>query len=125
MGVSQSGWGKLTARQIIDLQNQGVTPDYLRAAHEAGIADLTIGDISDLRNHGVRLEEVRQVHALGFGPYNKRQLIELWTQGVRAELFQSLKDGGFVKAEPAESSKRARPACGRVISTRPGSTDPV
>jgi beta-lactamase regulating signal transducer with metallopeptidase domain len=101
-GVSQAGWGKLSVQQLIDLRQRGVSPQYLRDIREAGIRDLNIQGVIDLRSRGVQPEYPREIHALGFGPFSAQQIMDFASHGVRLDLFRALKEGGFTRLGPSE-----------------------
>ncbi|MDR3702895.1 MAG: M56 family metallopeptidase [Candidatus Sulfopaludibacter sp.] len=101
-GVSQAGWGKLSVQQLIELRQRGVSPQYLHDIREAGIRDLNIQGVIDLRSRGVQPEYPREIHALGFGPFSAPQIMDFASHGVRLDLFRALKEGGFTRLGPSE-----------------------
>ena len=123
-GLVAAGYTDLSVDEIIDLKNNGVTPAYMHALHDAGfgrprpgqlielrrngvptefvremahsrIADLTIERLVPLQQNGVVPADVRRIHVLGFGPYTTEQVIELRRHGISPDFFEGLKDSGI------------------------------
>jgi beta-lactamase regulating signal transducer with metallopeptidase domain len=97
-----NGYDDLSIDEIVELKQQGVTPDFIAGIAHSGIGKLRANGIVSLRQQGVRPEYIQDILALGFGPYSIPQFIEFKNQGVPIELFRALKDYGLVHADPAE-----------------------
>ena len=97
-----NGYGDLSVDEIIDLKNQGVSPDFIAGMSRSGIGNLRPRLLIELKQQGVRPDYVHDILALGFGPYAVNQFIEFKNQGVPIELFRALKDYGLLHAEPNE-----------------------
>jgi hypothetical protein len=79
--MNAAGWGRLTVRQIIELRNHGVQPDYVRAFKEAGYGSASLREVIEARNHGVRPEHLREAKNFG-NSLSVRQVIRLKQAGV-------------------------------------------
>jgi hypothetical protein len=92
--------GKPSPKQLIHLRNNGLSADYARAAASSHIADLTFERLVPLRQNGVNVEYVGRIHALGFGPFSTVEAIELQRNGaLRPDLFEALKESGYAKVD--------------------------
>src|SRR5262249_57268905 len=49
---------------LIELQDHGVSSDYVRAVRQEGFTNLTASDISELRDHGVEPNYLKAVKAV-------------------------------------------------------------
>jgi hypothetical protein len=60
-----STFANLTIDQLIELQNHGVDPNFMRQMQAAGFADLSIDQLIELYNHGVGPDFIHQMRAVG------------------------------------------------------------
>jgi beta-lactamase regulating signal transducer with metallopeptidase domain len=74
---------------LIDLQDHGVSSDYVRAVRQEGFTNLTASDISDLRDHGVEPSYLKAIKAVG--PNLSINAIDsLYDHGVKPEYYKSM-----------------------------------
>jgi beta-lactamase regulating signal transducer with metallopeptidase domain len=75
---------------LIDLQNHGVSSDYVRAVRQEGFTDLSASDISELRDHGVDPNYLKAIKAAG--PDLSIDAIDsLYDHGVKPDYYKSMK----------------------------------
>jgi beta-lactamase regulating signal transducer with metallopeptidase domain len=97
-----NGYGDLSVDDIINLKNNGISPDFIAGMAHSGIGKLLPGMLIALKQNGVHPDYVRDILALGFGPYTIHQFIEFKNQGVPVELFAALKEYGLTHPEPSD-----------------------
>ncbi len=107
---------------LIDLQDHGVSSDYVRAVRQEGFTDLSASDISELRDHGVEPKYLKGIKAAGPN-LSIEQIDSLFDHGVEPDSYKgfasvdsklsieeidSLRDHG-VKPEYHRSMKSVNP----------------
>jgi len=75
---------------LIDLQEHGVTSDYVRAVRQEGFTDLSASDISELRDHGVKPNYLKAIKTAGPN-LSIEQVDNLYDHGVKPEYYESMK----------------------------------
>jgi hypothetical protein len=81
------------AKDIINLHNHGVTPEYARKARELGHGK-SIDELTRLRNHGVSTDYLQAWNDSGTSPTSE-EIIKLRNHGVQAEYAAAWKKAGF------------------------------
>ena len=77
---------------LIELQDHGVSSDYVRAVRQDGFTNLTASDISMLRDHGVKPDYLKAIKAAG-PDLSIDEIDSLYDHGVKAEYYKSMKAG--------------------------------
>jgi beta-lactamase regulating signal transducer with metallopeptidase domain len=75
---------------LIDLQEHGVTSDFVRAVRQEGFTDLSASDISELRDHGVKPNYLKAIKAAGPN-LSIEQIDNLYDHGVKPDYYESMK----------------------------------
>ena len=75
---------------LIDLQDHGVSSDYVRAVRQEGFTDLSASDISELRDHGVEPKYLKAMKAAGPN-LSIEQIDSLRDHGVKPEYYRSMR----------------------------------
>jgi hypothetical protein len=76
-----AGYGKLSADEIIGLQQHGVPGDFALEARDLGYR-FTPGELIDLRNHGVDARYLKRLHDSGMQNLTESQIAQLRAHGV-------------------------------------------
>jgi beta-lactamase regulating signal transducer with metallopeptidase domain len=87
-GLRSVGLKDLTADQLISLKVQGVTPEYVRQIHAAGL-NPTVDELIGMRVQGVTPEYIRAMAAHGFKP-TINDLIGMKVQGVTPDYLDEM-----------------------------------
>jgi beta-lactamase regulating signal transducer with metallopeptidase domain len=74
---------------LIDLQDHGVSSDYLRAVRQEGFTNLTASDISNLRDHGVEPNYLKAIKAAGPN-LSIGEIDSLYDHGVKPDYYKSM-----------------------------------
>ena len=72
---------------LIDLQDHGVSSDYVRAVRQEGFTDLSASDISELRDHGVEPNYLKAIKAAGPN-LSIEQIDSLFDHGVDPDSYK-------------------------------------
>src|SRR5205085_962861 len=75
---------------LIDLQDHGVSSDYVRAVRQEGFTNLTASDISNLRDHGVEPNYLKAIKAAGPN-LSIDEIDSLYDHGVKPDYYKSMK----------------------------------
>jgi len=75
---------------LIELQDHGVSSDYVRAMRQEGFTDLSAGNISSLRDHGVEPNYLKAIKAADSN-LSIEEIDSLGDHGVKPDYFKSLK----------------------------------
>ncbi len=75
---------------LIELQEHGVTSDYVRAVRQEGFTDLSAPDISELLDHGVKPNYLKAIKAAGPN-LSIEQIDSLYDHGVKPDYYESMK----------------------------------
>ena len=93
-GLQSAGLKDLTVDEIIALKIHGVTPDYIRELHAAGI-EASNPELVALKIHEVTPEYVRSLAAAGLGNLHVREYLAAKIQGITPEFIQAIRSHGF------------------------------
>jgi hypothetical protein len=88
--MSQLGFGKLSADDLIACKIQGVTADYIAELKKNGLEVKDIHDAISYRIFDVSPEFVAGMKAAGFTGLTSKQLLAMRVQGVTPEYAQSI-----------------------------------
>lgn len=103
-GLYSVGLKNLTADQLIGLKVQGVTPEYIRQVHAAGL-NPTLDELIGMKVQGVTPEYISAMQAHGLKP-TVDDLIALKSQGVTPEYLSTMHAAGLdLTAETAIAMK--------------------
>ena len=91
--VRQEGFTNLTASEISNLRDHGVEPSYLKAIKSAN-PDLAIEAIDSLYDHGVKPDYYKSMHA-GSPQLSIDQIDSLYDHGVEPDSYK-----GFASVDP-------------------------
>jgi hypothetical protein len=72
-----------------------------------GFGKLPARDLINLHNSGVRASLFAEIHALGFGPYTPQEAVEMSQHGIRAATFAALKAAGITRLSAREAVEAA------------------
>ena len=75
---------------LIDLQDHGVSSDYVRAVRQEGFTNLTASDISNLRDHGVEPNYLKAIKTAGPN-LSIDEIDSLYDHGVKPDYYKSMK----------------------------------
>src|SRR5215469_9932579 len=75
---------------LIELQDHGVSSDYVRAVRQQGFTNLTASDISELRDHGVEPNYLKAVKAADPN-LSISEIDSLYDHGVKPDYYKSMK----------------------------------
>jgi beta-lactamase regulating signal transducer with metallopeptidase domain len=75
---------------LIELQDHGVSSDYVRAVRQEGFTNLTASDISELRDHGVEPNYLKAVKAADPN-LSISEIDSLYDHGVKPDYYKSMK----------------------------------
>jgi beta-lactamase regulating signal transducer with metallopeptidase domain len=75
---------------LIELQDHGVSSDYVRAVRQEGFTNLTASDVSELRDHGVEPNYLKAIKAAG-PKLSIDEIDSLYDHGVKPDYFKSMK----------------------------------
>jgi len=75
---------------LIDLQDHGVSSDYVRAVRQEGFTNLTASDVSNLRDHGVEPNYLKAIKAAGPN-LSIDEIDSLYDHGVKPDYYKSMK----------------------------------
>ena len=75
---------------LIDLQDHGVSSDYVRAVRQEGFTNLTASDICNLRDHGVEPNYLKAIKAAGPN-LSIEEIDSLYDHGVKPDYYKSMK----------------------------------
>ena len=75
---------------LIDLEDHGVSSDYVRAIRQEGFTDLSASNISALRDHGVEPNYLKAIKAAGPN-LSIEEINSLRDHGVKPDYFKSMK----------------------------------
>jgi beta-lactamase regulating signal transducer with metallopeptidase domain len=89
-GMSQLGFGKLSADDLIACKVQGVTPDYIAELKQNGLEVKDIHQAISYRIFQVTPEFVAGMKAAGFSGLTSQQLVAMRTQDVTPEYARSI-----------------------------------
>ena len=92
-GLESVGLKNLTADQLIALKVQGVTPQYIRELHAAGL-NPDVNSLVALKVQGVDPTYVRDIRSTGLKP-SVDDFIALRVQGVTPEYVRQIQSQGF------------------------------
>jgi beta-lactamase regulating signal transducer with metallopeptidase domain len=98
---------ELTLETIMELSENGVTPEYLDQMEAAGYRNVGWQALIELRSSGVMPELVEELRRHGHGDVSVEQLIELANQGVTPDYLREMAEAGFGDAA-VESLAEAR-----------------
>jgi hypothetical protein len=87
-GLSAAGLKSLTADQLISLKVQGVTPEYVRQIHAAGL-NPSVEQLIGMKVQGVTPDYLRGLQAHGLSP-TVENLIGLKVQGVTPDYLAAM-----------------------------------
>jgi beta-lactamase regulating signal transducer with metallopeptidase domain len=79
---------------LIELQDHGVSPDYVRTVRQEGFTNLSASEISELRDHGVEPNYLKAIKAAGPN-LSIEQIDSLYDHGVKPDSYQ-----GFASVDP-------------------------
>jgi beta-lactamase regulating signal transducer with metallopeptidase domain len=79
---------------LIELQDHGVSSDYVRAVRQEGFTNLTASGISELRDHGVEPHYLKAIKAAGPG-LSIAEIDSLYDHGVKPDAYR-----GFASVDP-------------------------
>jgi beta-lactamase regulating signal transducer with metallopeptidase domain len=79
---------------LVELQDHGVSSDYVRAVRQEGFTNLTAAEISELRDHGVEPNYLKAIKAAGPG-LSIAQIDSLYDHGVKPDAYK-----GFASVDP-------------------------
>ncbi|HEY1903820.1 MAG TPA: M56 family metallopeptidase [Terracidiphilus sp.] len=89
-GMSQLGFGKLSADDLIACKIQGVTPEYIANLKQNGMEVKSIQEAISYRIFEVTPEFIAQMKAAGFGGLTSQQLLALRVQSVTPEYARTI-----------------------------------
>jgi bla regulator protein blaR1 len=89
--MSNVGFGKPSAGDLIAMKIQGVTPQYVSELHAAGLQPGSIGDLISYRIFHVTPEFLSGMKAAGFDSIPPGKVIALRVQGVTPEYARMVK----------------------------------
>jgi beta-lactamase regulating signal transducer with metallopeptidase domain len=88
--MSQLGFGKLSAGDLIACKIQGVTPEYIAELKKNGLDVKDVHDAISYRIFEVTPDFVAGMKAAGFSGLTSKQLLAMRVQGVTPEYAQSI-----------------------------------
>ncbi|KAA6465297.1 M56 family metallopeptidase [Acidobacteria bacterium AB60] len=91
--VRQEGFIDLSAQNISELRDHGVEPNYLKAIKAAG-SNLSIEEIASLRDHGVKPDYLKAMKAAA-SQLSIEQIDRLFDHGVEPDSYK-----GFASVDP-------------------------
>ncbi|MCU1323430.1 MAG: antirepressor regulating drug resistance protein [Acidobacteriaceae bacterium] len=89
--MSQIGFGKPTAKELLALKIHGVTPEYMSQLKAAGLKPDNFQDVVSYRIFNVTPEFVAGMKSAGFGDIPAKKLVELRVQNVTPEFARTAK----------------------------------
>ncbi|HLY42345.1 MAG TPA: M56 family metallopeptidase [Terracidiphilus sp.] len=75
---------------LVDLQDHGVSADYVRAVRQEGFTDLSAPDISRLRDHGVEPNYLKGIKTAAPN-LSIEEIDSLYDHGVKPDYYKSIK----------------------------------
>lgn len=90
-----AGFGTLSPKELISLKSQGVPPDYARAVKSSGIRDITVADVIRLRQNGVHPDLLAALAASGYNNLAVSQIIQANANGLSPGALRSIREQGF------------------------------
>ena len=97
--VSAAGFHNLSANDLIEMRNAGVTAECLHAFAAAGLMPMSVRDVIRLENSGVTSDYMAGIRAEGLTSVSARDLIRLANAGVTPEFIRHIKQS--VLANPS------------------------
>jgi beta-lactamase regulating signal transducer with metallopeptidase domain len=91
--LQSAGIKAISVHDLIELKIHGVTGEYVRAVHAAGL-DPSIHEFVEMKIQGVEPEYIRDMRAAGLSPA-LHDLIEMRIQGVTPEYVRQVRAGGW------------------------------
>jgi hypothetical protein len=88
--MSQLGFGKLSANDLIACKIQDVTPEFIAELKKNGLDVKDVHDAISYRIFAVTSEFVAGMKAAGFSGLTSKQLVAMRVQGVTPEYAQSI-----------------------------------
>jgi beta-lactamase regulating signal transducer with metallopeptidase domain len=85
----------LTLEAIMELAENGVTPEYLDQMEALGYRALPWQSLIELRSNGVTPAVVEELRSIGYTDLSPEQLVEMANQGVTPEFVRELAEVGF------------------------------
>lgn len=92
---SDFGFNNLSADQLIELRNNGVSHGYLKGLQDAGIKVTTTAQAIQLRNNGVSVQFLSSLNAMGYKNITADEAVELVNHGVNAAYIKGLNSSGY------------------------------
>ena len=102
-GLADAGYTSISVDEIIDLKQNGVSPDYIKAMLHAGFGVLSPKELIKLRNSSVPPEYARAVKSSGIRDADVEGVIRLRQYGVRTELLDALAAAGYKDVTVAQA----------------------
>jgi beta-lactamase regulating signal transducer with metallopeptidase domain len=92
-GLQAAGLKDLTVDQIIALNIQGVTPDYIREMRAAGF-ETSVDNLVAMKIQGITPDYVKEIRGAGLNP-NTHDLISMKIQGITPEYVKEIRAAGL------------------------------
>jgi hypothetical protein len=80
-GLSDAGYGSISADEIIQLRDHGVTGEFVTEARDLGYR-FTPGELVEMHDHGVDAKYLRTIHDSGMQHLTGAQIVQLRDHGV-------------------------------------------
>ena len=100
-GLTDAGYGNLSADDLQELRDHGVNPDFIASMRRFGFTDLTTGQLLEARDHGVTESFVEDFRDLGYTNLSLRDFVGCAITESRPVLRVSRRssDGRLVSVE--------------------------
>ena len=89
-GMSQLGFGKLSADDLIACKVQGVTPEYIAHLKQSGLEVKDVHQAISYKIFEVTPEFIAGMKAAGYGNLSSEQLVSMRVQGVTPEYARAI-----------------------------------
>ncbi len=89
------GYKNISADELIELRNHGVTIDYIKSLNNAGYKDLSLDRLMELRDHGVSTDFITRLNEMGYKNISAGKAVELTDHGVNAGFINEFNKIGY------------------------------
>jgi beta-lactamase regulating signal transducer with metallopeptidase domain len=86
---------RLTVNRIVAMRIHGVTPGFVEELKAQGLANLDADQLIAFRVHGVSSQYISELKNAGYGNASANSLLAFRIHGVTPEFIQQMKDVGF------------------------------
>ena len=77
------------------MEEEGVSPDYVKGLEAAGYRDLSPSQILKLARHGVQLDMIQRLQELGLGDLSIDEIVQFSIHDVNPEFVSQMRQLGF------------------------------